>query len=114
MTVSIQRPNWSGLRERVAGTLSRITRGRGDELDSAPADATQPDASTTAGRQRGDLNTGWVLPAMLLVVCLVATGWLFAHGSAATAWLIALIVIVIGGVPIGLVLLRLFGYEDAD
>ena len=51
---------------------------------------------------------------MMLLVCCAATGWLFAHGSAAAAWLIALLVLAIGGVPIGLVTLRLFGYEDPD
>jgi hypothetical protein len=86
---------------------------------AAPA-VTAPIAATTTAppanapaRQRA-VNSAWVLTVMVLVVCGAATGWLFAHGTAAAAWLIALVVVAFGGVPIGLVALRLFGYEDPD
>jgi hypothetical protein len=51
---------------------------------------------------------------VLLAVCIAAIGWLFSHGTAAAAWLVVLIVVAFAGVPIALVALRLFGYQDAD
>jgi hypothetical protein len=79
-----------------------------------PAKAARAARASSVGRWRGEVNTSWVLLAMLLVVCLTAVGWLFAHGTAATFWLVALIAVGFGGVPIGLLVLRLFGYDDAD
>jgi hypothetical protein len=88
----------------------------------APIAATAPIAAAAASTARPvnaparhrDVNSAWVLTVMVLLVCGATTGWLFAHGTAAAAWLIALLVVALGGVPIGLVALRLFGYEDSD
>jgi hypothetical protein len=60
------------------------------------------------------LNSAWVLSLTLFVVCVVAVGWLFSHGTAAVAWLIALIAVALGGVPTALVVMRALGYEDPD
>jgi hypothetical protein len=51
---------------------------------------------------------------MMGALCLVALCWFFAHGTAATFWLIALIAIAVAGVPIGLTALRLLRYDDDD
>jgi hypothetical protein len=83
----------------------------------APAAPVADDAAPVTpapAREPRVINTAWVLPVIVLAVCLTATGWLFAHGTAAVAWLIALLVLVFAGVPIALVALRLFGYEDSD
>jgi hypothetical protein len=83
---------------------------------AASAAVTREAAATPvpARRQRRELNSAWVLTGMVLVVCVVATGWLFAHGTAAAAWLVALVVVAFAGVPLALTALRLLGYEDED
>jgi hypothetical protein len=55
-----------------------------------------------------------VLTAMVGALCLVAVGWFFAHGAAATFWLVALVTIAFAGVPLGLLALRLLRYDDND
>jgi hypothetical protein len=65
-------------------------------------------------RRQRQANSAWVLTMMVLLLCAAAAGWAVAHGTAATAWLIGLLVVAFGGVPIGLVALRLFGYDDQD
>jgi hypothetical protein len=72
-------------------------------------------AAVSPGRRpRGQINSAWVLSVMLLAVCLASVGWLFAHGTAATFWLVVLVAVGFAGVPIGLLTLRLFGYDDVD
>jgi len=80
----------------------------------APAVAPAMSASQSPKPEPRAINTAWVLPAMLLAMCLAATGWLFAHGAAATVWLIILLVVVVAGAPTALIALKLFGYEDPD
>jgi cation transport ATPase len=65
-------------------------------------------------RTRQRVSTTWLLPGLLIVLCLPTTGWLFSNGTAASAWLVIDIAIAVIGVPVALVVMRLFGYEDRD
>jgi hypothetical protein len=70
--------------------------------------------TATGQRTHRRVNTTWVLPAMLLILCLPTTGWLFSTGTAATAWLVIDLAIAVAGVPLALITMRLFGLEDGD
>jgi hypothetical protein len=94
MTVTIPKLRWS-------------RSGSSTESGSAASGATERP-------RRRRINTAWTAPAMVLVLCLVATGWVFARGAAAEAWLVAVIAVAVAGIPVMLILLRLFGYEDGD
>jgi hypothetical protein len=64
--------------------------------------------------EASEVSTAWVLPGLVLVLCLTSIGWFFASGTAAAAWLIALLAIAFVGAPITLLALRLMGFEDRD
>ncbi len=65
-------------------------------------------------RRSGEVSTAWVLPGLVLVLCLTSVGWFFSSGTAAAAWLIALVALGFVGAPITLLALRLLGFEDSD
>ncbi len=119
MTVSIQKPNWRGaaqtLRERTAALTQRLRAAdRSGARRSSSAAVGSATAAARPSRPRPAINSAWVLVATMGVLCGVALGWLFSNGTAAVIWLIALIVVALAGVPIALVVLRLFGFEDPD
>jgi hypothetical protein len=65
-------------------------------------------------RNARKVDTAWVLPGLVLALCIPTTGWLFSHGTAATAWLVVVVAAAVVGVPVALIVMRLFGYEDGD
>jgi hypothetical protein len=80
---------------------------------AAPADSGAGEAEPPAPRSRG-INTAWTLPVLLGLICLAALGWAFAHGTAATIWLLIVIGLAVAGLPVMLIALRITGYTDAD
>ena len=105
---------WSTVMSGSAGSSAEAAHSAAPAPARIAATARARSVRSTARRQRPELSSAWLLPSMLLVICLVATGWLFAHGTAAAVWLVALIGVALAGVPLALVVLRLFGYEDPD
>ncbi len=143
MTVSTPKPNWRLLQEHATTALTaRVTalksRGQSGSADSVRAQewsavmtgpsrateakarrmaraAAKADPTPIAAREaRGEITTAWVLPGLVLVLCLTSVGWFFAHGTAAAIWLAALIGLAFVGAPLVLLTLRLLRYEDRE
>jgi hypothetical protein len=125
MTVSISKPSWRGLQalrtraasaRRWVATTGLVASASARAASATPATAAEstPRPAVRKARWRGEVDSNWVLSAMMGALCLIAVCWFFAHGTAATFWLVALITIGFAGVPLGLLALRILRYDDTD
>jgi predicted signal transduction protein with EAL and GGDEF domain len=77
---------------KVSGT----SVGPRDHL-AEPADDYRAVGADSPAIRRSDSQ--WTLPVLVMALCLITGGSVFAHGSAATAWLGVGFAAVLGGVP---------------
>jgi Flp pilus assembly protein TadB len=109
---------WSSVMTAPARPVSAKDRRITAAAGTASATSTALDQPKESRRKRSgdasEVSTAWVLPGLVLVLCLTSVGWFFSSGTAAAAWLIALVAIAFVGAPITLLALRLMGFEDRD